>query len=75
MKFIPCPKAYFDKQPKKTRGEVLFLFLEEIGKRNEISSRVLKNNAQSHTREDENEKKGRAHEKARLTRVRRQEPL
>ena len=24
--FIPCPKAHFDKQPKKTRGEVLLLF-------------------------------------------------
>ena len=30
-----------------------FFFLEEIGKRNEISSRILKNNILSHTREDE----------------------
>ena len=42
----------------RTQDEFLFLFLEEIGKRNEISSRVLKNNTLSHTREDE--KKGKA---------------
>ena len=37
----------------RTQDEFLFLFLEEIGKRNEISSRVLKNNTLSRTREDE----------------------
>ena len=37
----------------RTQDEFLFLFLEEIGKRNEISSRILKNNILSRTREDE----------------------
>ncbi|TWP22239.1 hypothetical protein EUA67_00405 [TM7 phylum sp. oral taxon 352] len=37
----------------RTQDEFLFLFLEEIGKRNEISSRVLKNNTLSRTRDDE----------------------
>jgi hypothetical protein len=50
--FIPCPKAYFDKQPKK--HEVRFYyFFRENGKRNEISSRILKNNILSRSREDE----------------------
>ena len=40
-------------QAAKTRGEILFLFLEEIGKRNEISSRALKNMHISQLREDE----------------------
>ena len=40
-------------QAAKTRDEVLFLFLEEIGKRNEISSRALKNMHISQPREDE----------------------
>ena len=40
-------------QAAKTRDEVLFLFLEEIGKRNEISSRALKNMHISQLREDE----------------------
>ena len=37
----------------RAQDEFLFLFLEEIGKRNEISSRVLENNILSRTREDE----------------------
>lgn len=40
-------------QAAKTRDEVLFLFLEEIGKRNKISSRALKNMHISQLREDE----------------------
>jgi|GEM_PF-5158443 len=47
-----CPKVHFDKQPKK--HEVRFYyFFRENGKRNEISSRILKNNILSRSREDE----------------------
>ena len=52
MRFIPCPKVNFDKQPKH-EVRFYFFFLEEIGKRNEISSRILKNNILSRSREDE----------------------
>ena len=51
----PCPKVNFDRQ-SNTRW-VLISFLRII-ERNEISSRVLKNNILSRTREDE--KKGKA---------------
>lgn len=51
LRFIPCPKAHFDKQPKK--HEVRFYyFFRENGKRNEISSRAKEQHV-SHTREDE----------------------